>query len=396
MAAEASDFLSPLRMVQRQGGAVFGAAARSPVRYGPSGDGAEDLARSAARSRVALVDLSDWTRLRVTGADRLTFLHNQTTNDFKSLQPGQGTIAAIVNATARPLDLATAWVTEAAVLLLASPGMTDRLLTWFDRFIFPMDRVEVTDAQDAAIAFSLIGPEACTLLQTLGIHGEDLEPHGHRQVELAGIPVRLAAGSGLAQPGFTLWVEVEDGAGAAEDAGNSLGDRAATLWQTLTAAGAVPLGSEGWERLRVEDGRPWPGAELTEDFNALEAGLWGAVSFQKGCYIGQETIARLDTYDGVKQYLYGFRFDRPVAVGADLFVANPDQPDQPDQGETGQRAVGRLTSVLADGGNGAIALGYLRRKAGGPDTVVTTAAADGTVATAPAIALPFISYGREK
>lgn len=389
MAAEASDFLSPLRMVQRQGGAVFGAAARSPVRYGPSGDGAEDLARSAARSRVALVDLSDWTRLRVTGADRLTFLHNQTTNDFKSLQPGQGTIAAIVNATARPLDLATAWVTEAAVLLLASPGMTDRLLTWFDRFIFPMDRVEVTDAQEAAIAFSLIGPEACALLQGLGIHGEDLEPHGHRQVELAGIPVRLAAGSGLAQPGFTLWIEVEDGA---EGSGDGLGDRAATLWQTLTAAGAVPLGSEGWERLRVEDGRPWPGAELTEDFNALEAGLWGAVSFQKGCYIGQETIARLDTYDGVKQYLYGFRFDRPVAVGADLFVMDPNQADS----DSEKRAAGRLTSVLADGDSGAIALGYLRRKAGGPGTVVTTAAADGTVATAPAIALPFISYGREK
>jgi len=375
-------------MVQRQGGAVFGAAARSPVRYGPSGDGAEDLARSAARSRVALVDLSDWTRLRVTGADRLTFLHNQTTNDFKSLQPGQGTIAAIVNATARPLDLATAWVTEAMVLLLASPGMTDRLLTWFDRFIFPMDRVEVTDAQDAAIAFSLIGPEACTLLQGLGIHGEDLEPHGHRQVELAGIPVRLAAGSGLAQPGFTLWIELEDGA---EGSGDGLGDRAATLWQTLTAAGAVPLGSEGWERLRVEDGRPWPGAELTEDFNALEAGLWGAVSFQKGCYIGQETIARLDTYDGVKQYLYGFRFDRPVAVGADLFVMDPNQADS----DSEKRAAGRLTSVVADD-SGAIALGYLRRKAGGPDTVVTTAAADGTVATAPAIALPFISYGREK
>ncbi|GAB4343530.1 MAG: glycine cleavage T C-terminal barrel domain-containing protein [Cyanophyceae cyanobacterium] len=392
----ATDSLSPLRMVQRQGGAIFGDGAIAPIHYGPTDATAqntqetEELARSAARSRVALVDLSDWTRLRVTGADRLTFLHNQTTNDFKSLQPGQGTIAAIVNATARPLDLATAWVTEAAVLLLASPGMAERLLTWFDRFIFPMDRVEVANAQGSAIAFSLIGPEACALLQTLGIHGEDLEPHGHRLVELAGVPVRLAAGSGLAEPGFTLWIEVEDGT---EGPGDVLGDRAAIVWQTLTAAGAVPLGSEGWQRLRIEDGRPWPGTELTEDFNALEAGLWGAVSFQKGCYIGQETIARLDAYDGVKQYLYGFRFDRPVAVGADLVVVDPDQPEQE---EAGQRAAGRLTSVLADGAKGAIALGYLRRKAGGPGTVVTTTAADGTAVMAPAIALPFISYGREK
>jgi folate-binding protein YgfZ len=396
MAAAATDSLAPLRGVQRRGGAVFGEGAIAPIRYGPTDDttqdpqNTEELARSAARSRVALVDLSDWTRLRVTGADRLTFLHNQTTNDFKSLQPGQGTIAAIVNATARPLDLATAWVTEAAVLLLASPGMAERLLTWFDRFIFPMDRVAVTNAQDGAIAFSLIGPEASALLQTLGINGDDLEPHGHRPVEIAGIPVRLAAGSGLARPGFTLWIEVEDGA---ENSGDDLGDRAAIVWQTLTGAGAVPLGSEGWQRLRIEDGRPWPGAELTEDFNALEAGLWGAVSFQKGCYIGQETIARLDTYDGVKQYLYGFRFDRPVAVGADLVVVDPDQPASE---EAGQRAAGRLTSVLADGAGGAIALGYLRRKAGGPGTVVTTTAADGTVATAPAIALPFVSYGREK
>lgn len=389
----ASDSLSPLRVVQRQGGAVFGDAAIAPVRYGPGGEtttATDAMALGAARSRVALVDLSDWTRLRVTGADRLPFLHNQTTNDFKSLQPGQGTIAAIVNPTARPLDLATAWVTEAMVLLLASPGMAERLLAWFDRFIFPMDRVEFTDVRATAIAFSLIGPEASALLQTLGINGDDLEPHGHRRVALAGVPVRLAAGSGLARPGFTLWLEVDDGP---DEAGAALGDRAATVWQTLTGAGAVPLGSEGWERLRIEDGRPWPGAELTEEFNALEAGLWGAVSFQKGCYIGQETIARLDTYDGVKQYLYGFRFDRPVAVGADLVVVDPEQPAQE---EAGQRVAGRLTSVVADEAGGAIALGYLRRKAGGPGTIVTTTAADGTAAVAPAIALPFLRYGREK
>lgn len=360
---------SALRAVQAEAGAVFpdGDRAIAPRHYGTD----DAAARQAVQTSAALADLSDWGRLRVGGADRLQFLHNQTTQDLKGLQPGQGAIAAVVNPTARPLDLVTVCATEAAVLLLTSPAMDGPLLTWFDRFIFPMDRVEIANVTAGSAVLSVVGPEAAALLERAGAQVAGLEPYGHQLATIGGVPVRAIAGSGLARPGFMLWIDGENDDAIAG---------AATVWQTLQTLGATPMGSALWDRLQVEDGRPVPGRELTEEFNALEAGLWDAVSFDKGCYIGQETIARLDAYDGVKQCLYGFRFDGPVTAGTPLWL--------------GEDRAGKLTSVLPTE-DGAIALGYLRRKAGGVGTVVTAAAAaDAAGPEGTAVALEFVGYGR--
>ncbi|KAB1991038.1 CAF17-like 4Fe-4S cluster assembly/insertion protein YgfZ, partial [Haemophilus parainfluenzae] len=95
---------------------------------------------------------------------------------------------------------------------------------------------------------------------------------------------------------------------------------AAPLWSALVEAGAVPAGELIWQQLRIQQGRPMPGAELTQDYNPLEAGLWQTISFDKGCYIGQETIARLNTYRGVKQQLWGIRLQGPAAPGSPILV----------------------------------------------------------------------------
>ena len=115
-----------------------------------------------------------------------------------------------------------------------------------------------------------------------------------------------------------------------------------------------------------------PAAELTDDDNPLEAGLWHSVSFEKGCYIGQETIARLNTYQGVKKRLWGLVLEKAVEPGAAILYEG--------------KKIGKLTSVMATE-DGAFGLGYLRTKAGGEGLSVELDGVKGE-----AIALPFIEH----
>ncbi|HEY9846491.1 MAG TPA: hypothetical protein V6D03_09860, partial [Candidatus Caenarcaniphilales bacterium] len=267
----------------------------------PMSYGNDDQAIEAAHQGVALVDRSHWGRLQVSGQDRLAFLHNQSTNNFKQLAPGQGCDTVFVTSTARVIDLTTAYITEDAVILLVSPNRRQKLLGWLDRFIFFGDQVQVADLTESTTTFSLIGPASSTLLQQLNAGEMVGAPSGnHASLTINGLLVRVAVGSGLITEGYTLIAQA---------------DEAAALWSTLTKAGAIPMGELCWEQLRIQQGRPKPDQELTEDYNPLEAGLWQTISFDKGCYIGQETIARLHTYQGVKQQLWGIRLSHPAEPG---------------------------------------------------------------------------------
>ena len=117
---------------------------------------------------------------------------------------------------------------------------------------------------------------------------------------------------------------------------------------------------------------PVPGKELTEDDNPLEAGLWHSISFEKGCYIGQETIARLNTYKGVKKRLWGIALDQTVPANTNISL----------DGKT----IGKLTS-LTETEAGYFGLGYLRTKAGGQGLDVELAGAKATIR-----AVPFVRH----
>ena len=328
-----------LQEKQAAEGAIWTPGATVPMSFGN-----DEAARTAAASGVVLCDRSHWGRLRVSGDDRLRFLHNQTTNELQSLVPGQGCDTVFVSSTGRTLDLATAYVEADSVLLLVSPGQATVLNDWMDRYIFFADKVTLADETDTTVAFTLLGPESYQLLSGLGISDLDQTTQArHWPVTIGGVSARLAVGSGLAQPGFTLIAETA---------------ASADLWQALVAAGATPLGEQVWQALRIQQGRPLPGAELTEDYNPLEAALWQAISFDKGCYIGQETIARLQTYQGVKQQLWGLRLTA---------VATPGTPILLDE-----QKVGVLTSCI-ETPTEVLGLGYIRTKAGGEGLTVEIA-----------------------
>lgn len=310
-------------------------------------------ALAAAQNGVAICDRSHWGLIKVTGGDRIRFLHNQSTNDFERLKPGSGCDTVFVTSTARTIDLATAYVTDDAVLLINSPNRYKYLLEWLDRYIFFADKVELTDITEKTAIFSLIGAKSNDLLEKLGLDAIIDQPVGNHQLI---DDVRIAVGSGLATPGYTLIVPAEN---------------AANVWKMLVEAGAVPMGNLVWEQLRIKQGRPVPDQELTDDYNPLEAGLLQTISFDKGCYIGQETIARLNTYKGVKQNLWGIKLNAPAEVGSVIMV--------------GEEKVGKLTSIV-ESDRGYIGLGYIRTKAGGAGLIVQIGETTGEV-----VEVPFLS-----
>ena len=361
-----------LRELQRSAGATFASSA-SGIEMPIFGN--DTAALRAVREGVAICDRSHWGRIQVAGADRIRFLHNQSTNDFQKLKPGQSCETVFITSTARTIDLATAYIAEDATILLVSPNRRQKIMAWLDRYIFPADKVSIEDLTDSTGCFSAIGPGSTALLEQLGVSldwelpapPENTSPENtslenklgrHQIVELNGIPVRIGTGSGLATVGYTFIFAIEN---------------AAALWQTLTNAGAVCLGENCWEQLRIEQGRPAPDLELTEDYNPLEAGLWQTISFEKGCYIGQETIARLNTYKGVKQQLWGLRLSAPAEPGTTVTA--------------GEEKVGTLTSY-AETSEGSFGLAYIRTKAGGAGLKVRVGNVDGV-----AIDLPFLSRG---
>ncbi|MEL6764340.1 MAG: folate-binding protein, partial [Cyanobacteria bacterium J06607_6] len=293
----------------------------------------------AAKTAVAVLDRSEWGCISVMGDDRLRFLHNQTTNDVQSLPPGQGCSTVFVTSTARTLDLVSAYVRETDVLLLTSPGMAPTLVEWMDRYIFFADKVTPKDITQEMFVLSVVGPQAKNKL--LPMIGEGLPElsYAHHPATMVNTPVTIVADNSLALPGYTL-----------------IGSRA-DVEAVLSAVGNIPtLTDADVEQLRIGQGRPRPGRELTEDDNPLEAGLWSAVSFNKGCYIGQETIARLNTYQGVKKRLWGLALSEAVAPDT-VLTLDGDK-------------VGEVRSVVALPDGTAVGLGYVRTKAGGDGLVV--------------------------
>ena len=341
-----------LKEVQTAAGAIFDEA---EVALSFNND---EQALAAIENEVAICDRSHWGVIKITGEDRLRYLHNQSTNDFEKLQPGESCDTVFVTSTARTLDLATAYATEDAVIILVSSHRRQQLLAWLDKFIFPFDKVELEDISAKYSVFSLIGTASKAILSKISSPEiSQAELNNHLVLTIADIPVRVAAGSGLATPGYTLILE---------------NDNSAVIWSKLVESGAIPLGDRLWESLRIQQGRPKSDFELTEDYNPLEAGLWQTISFEKGCYIGQETIARLNTYNGVKQKLWGIKLNQPAALQTPITIAD--------------KKVGVLTSYT-DTDKGSYGLGYIRTKAGGEGLQVQVGEAQGEL-----ISVPFITH----
>ncbi|KAL3843695.1 hypothetical protein ACJIZ3_001098 [Penstemon smallii] len=311
----------------------------------------DDEALEAVDNGVAVVDLSNYGRIRVSGEDRIQFLHNQTTADFECLSEGQGCDTVFVTPTARTIDISHAWIMKNAVILVVSPATCGSITEMLQKYIFFADKVEIQDITNQTGMFALLGPKSskvCVLvMEDLNIPDLVGQPYGsHKHYRVGGMPVTVAVGSIVSQEGFTFMMSPA---------------AAGSVWKALLGQGAIHVSSSAWETLRILRGRPAPGKELTDEFNVLEA----------GCYKGQETISRLVTYDGIKQRLWGIRLSSPVEPGSSITVDG--------------KKVGRLTSSTTGAkASEPFGLGYIKRKtASDGDSVTVGESVIGTLVEVP-------------
>ncbi len=297
--------------------------------------------------------------LRISGADRLDFINRQTTNDIHLLNPGRVVTTVLTTPTARMQDILTL-VDEGesfgAITLAGHAAATAQLLRGK---IFFMDKVAVEDVSAQVVQIDLAGPEAESLLRNIGIvvnSGQDAVV----TADFAGNRLWVVATKGLGGPGYRMLASSEI---------------AEALQVALVEAGFMPLSQENAEILRIETGLPASDSELSEEYNPLEAGLDDAISQSKGCYTGQEIIARQITYDKVTKQLVGLRLEALVEPGSQVEV----------EGKT----VGTVTSVADSPRFGAIALAYLKRPHNQAGTQVSVVAPTTGPVSAHVVSLPF-------
>ncbi|XP_044460935.1 putative transferase At1g60990, chloroplastic [Mangifera indica] len=321
--------------------------------------GNDDEALDAVDNGVAVVDLSHFGRIRVSGADRIQFLHNQSTANFENLQEGQGCDTVFVTPTARTIDIAHAWMMKNSIMLVLSPQTCGRISEMLNKYIFFADKVEIQDITKQTSLFILLGPKSKELMSNLNLGDLVEQAYGtHRHYSVNGMPITVGVGNVIFEEGFSLLMSPAI---------------AGSVWQLLLSLGAIPMGSNAWEKLRVIQGRPAPGKELTNEFNVLEAGLWNSISLNKGCYKGQETISRLITYDGVKQKLWGIRLSAAAEPGSAILF----------KGEK----VGKLTSYTSVRKESEhFGLGYIKKVVALGDTVIVGENIVGTVVEVPFLA----------
>jgi len=361
---------TPLYDVAASAGAMFAEDAGwlMPAHYGDSG-----AEYRLARERAVLFDLSHRGKVEVTGSDAGTFLHNLCSNDIKDLAVGAGCEAFFLTVQARVVGhalISHRLLADGrhAFWLDLVPGLAEKLLKHLDRYLIS-EQVEFTDQTRAFAQFHLAGPEAKAILeQALSDKLPDLaELHHVEKTWGAGATSTIRRHDPLGLPGYDILCP----AGQAEG-----------VWRALTAAGARPAGLQAYEVLRIEGGTPVYGVDIDETNLAPEVGRTDqAISYAKGCYLGQEPVVRIRDLGHVNRTLLGLKVasSKPVPCGARLFRDGKE--------------VGQVTSSAVSPGLGtAIALAYVRRGSQQPGTPLEVET-EGNRWTAEVVSLPFSGLG---
>jgi len=289
---------------------------------------------------AGLVDRSYRGKLRLTGTEAADYLHGQVTNDVESLAPGTGCYATLLTHKGQIVADMRILRGEDFVWIDCEPRSVPAIVRNAEMYSIGRD-VQVADVGGDRAILSLIGPEARAML--------DVAPPGEEHA----------------------WVEGEHGMYVATDLGVDVICSAVEADGVRAGLGVEEVSEEAAECVRVESGRPRLGYEIAGGVIPQEAGLnKRAVNFDKGCYVGQETVARLYYKGKPNRHLRGLRLSQPAAQG--------------DEVAAGERIVGRIGTFAESPSFGPIALAILRREVGPGDTVkVGTSGADAVVTDLP-------------
>ncbi len=306
--------------------------------------------------------------ISVRGGDRVRWLNGMISADVATLEAGpsaSGCYALLLTPKGSIIADLHVLHGEEQLRLELEAAATLGVIARLERYVVADDVVLVDVSQQQA-RFAVEGPQAIALLsQAGGPEVAGLQPDAWLPLRLGGIPVDVAAWGTSGEPAYQLFVA----------GGEALALRA-LLREASGGLGLVEAGPEALELLRIEAGTPRLGAELDEDVLPAEARLTErAVSFTKGCFTGQEIVARIESRGQVKHLLVGLSFDSETAL-----------PDPGTVLRDGDKEIGEVTSVCLSPRAGAIGLGYVRRPLDEPGTEL---ALDGGVARV--AALPFIA-----
>jgi folate-binding protein YgfZ len=286
---------------------------------------------------AAFAERPDVGRLLFSGKDAADLLHRLSTNAVKALREGQGTATVFTTNKGRILDLVTLHRLPAGFLAHVAAERVRPLADWIERYTF-REEVRAEDLGATHRTGSIVGPRAAQVATRLaGAAAGSLALHALATFRVGAHDAWLARTFPLAEGGFFVTAPIAAWEGV----------RAACLDDP--AGGVIEIDARGLEILRIAAGLPAPGRELTEEFNPWEARLDDAIALDKGCYVGQEVIARLNTYKKVSKYLVRFAIaGDPPPAGAAV--------------RRGAETIGAVTSAVALPGAGgrSIALGYVR------------------------------------
>jgi len=333
---------------------------------------------SVRESGAGLIDLSPRGRFLVSGSEAVQFLNGLITNDMKTLEVGRWMPAAFPNVQGRLVaavrvirlrDEGTDKNVYPTFLIDTEAATHERVLKTIERFTLAGD-FRVNDMTSQTAMLSVQGKKAASVVgSVLGEAAAASAPNAVRQVswQQAGSPadVTVVHASHTGEDGFDLIVD---------------NDHANSLWNALQQAGAQPVGYDAFEILRIEAGSPRYGVDMDETNIVTETNLDDTVSYTKGCYIGQEIIARIKYRGHVAKKLSALIFDGTVEVNAGSIIKSVDGKE-----------VGRITSVTYSPKlNRTIALAYLKYDYLAADTAVKVVAAD-RVSSGKVVELPFVS-----
>jgi folate-binding protein YgfZ len=278
------------------------------------------------REECGVLDRSGRGKLLVTGSEAAEFLQGQLTNDIEALAPGEGCYAVLLDRKGHMQgDVRVLAVDEAKIWIDTEPEAIDAVRRHLEMYKVGRD-ADVLDAGAERAIVSLVGPRSVELAGS-----PPLPEHRHQEIAIDGVKCP-AVGTSF---GIDLIPRAED---------------RERLIAALAAAGAPKVTPEAVEILRIESGAPRFGSEMDTATMPAEAGIVErAVSFTKGCYIGQETVARLHYKGKPNRHLRGLRLSAPAKPGAPL--------------QLGEKEVGKLGGSCVSPVHGPIALAIIRREA---------------------------------
>ena len=306
---------------------------------------------------AAVFDMSWQAKLIFSGRDRVRWMNGMVTNNIRDLAAGRGVYCFILTPQGHNQGDLIAYNRGDYLLATTDREQAPKVAATLQRYII-MDQVEVEDISDKLKSIGVAGPTASEILSNAGIAVAQLEAGQVVDLEWSGIGISVARNTHPQMDGYEIWLA---------------GENAEKVWEGLIAAGARPVGSDALEMYRIVRGVPRYGIDLRERDLPQETGQEHALSFTKGCYIGQEIVERIRARGNVHRAFIGFEVE-----------GEPPQPGT--KVRANDKDVGEITSaarVPFPNGERTVALGYLRREAGTVGAEVQAGEQNATVRALP-------------